>query len=135
MLVRGFEPRYVNGQSHPQLILLVSFPISIPVESAEIGQCRQNTAFDFHLSLLEVKEDVSVYLRLAENDLENLQILLVLHVDVNWSFTLATFLKAVILLLKLANNPTMAASALNANSKIWLGVFLRLIWFLFFSHF
>ena len=113
----------------------MSLTIGVPIEHTEVGQCRQNTAFDLHLSLLEVKEDVSVYLRLAENDLENLQILLVLHVDVDWSFTLATFFEAVVLLLKLANNPAMAASTLNAYSEIWLSVFLRLIWFLFFSHF
>ena len=135
MLVRAFQSWDIHGQCNPKLVLPVSLTIGVPIEHTEVGQCRQNTAFDLHLSLLEVKEDVSVYLRLAENDLENLQILLVLHVDVDWSFTLATFFKAVVLLLKLANNPAMAASTLNAYSEIWLSVFLRLIWFLFFSHF
>ena len=69
MLVRAFQSWDIHGQSNPKLVLPVSLTIGVPIEHTEVGQCRQNTAFDLHLSLLEVKEDVSVYLRLAENDL------------------------------------------------------------------
>ena len=75
---------------------------------------------DLTLSLSKVKKDVPVDLWLAKHDLKQFEVGFILLVDINRFFAVATFLDAVVLALKLANDTLVSMATLYAYEEIVL---------------
>ena len=118
--MRKLESGYISRQVLPESFIAVRTPILVPIEDCEERHSHGQAFLDLPLILSKVKEIVTVDLRLAQHDLEKLQIGFVLLIDVSGFLAVSALINAVVVALQLSDDALVPMTTLNTDEEVLL---------------